>query len=68
MWLILLIISSTLTEVACDSLEDRDSKKWGIRHIFFSIVILIVLVNIKNWIVVEYIKWMFDNKADEFLF
>ena len=30
-------------------------------------LILIVLVKIKNWIVVEYIKWMLDDKVDGFL-
>ena len=66
MLLILLMLFSLMTEVAGESLEDGERKKWGIRHIFFSIIMLIFLVKIKNWIVVEYIKWMFDDKADDF--
>ena len=56
-----------LTEVAGESLEDGEKKKWGLRHICFAAIILIGLVKIKNWLVVEYIKWMFDDKAVEFL-
>ena len=67
MRLTLLILSLILTEVACESLEDGEGKRWGFRHLFFLIFILIVLVKIKNFIVVEYIKWMFDDKADDFL-
>ena len=39
----------------------------GFRHIFFSTIILFFLVKNKNWIVVGYLKWMFDKKVYEFL-
>ena len=65
--LVLSLNLTLLTEVAGESLEDGGRKKWNLQHIFFSTIILILLVKIKNWLVVEYIKWMFDNKADKFL-
>ena len=56
-----------LTKVKGEKLEDEEEKRGGVRHIIFSMMVIIVLVKIKNWMVVEYIKWMFDNKADDFL-
>ena len=61
------LLTLLLTGVACESVEDEESKKWGFRHILFLMFTLILLVKVKNWIVVEYIKWMLDDKVDKFL-
>ena len=65
--LFLTLLILLLTGVACESVEDEASKKWGLRHILFLMFAWFLLKVVRNWIFLEYIKWIFGNKADEFL-
>ena len=65
--LLVLVLYSLLTQVKGEKLEDGEKERRGFWHMIFSMVAIIALVKIKNRMVVEYIKWMFDNKADDFL-
>jgi len=68
---ILLWFPLLLTGVACESLEGEESRKWGIKHVLLSMLFVVVLVKIKNWIVRARVKSCilrtFEDKADEYL-
>ena len=67
----LLLIPLLLTGVACECIEDEDSRKWGIKHVLLSMLFIVVLVKIKNWIVrarvKSYILRTFEDRADKYL-
>ena len=51
-------------------MKDEGNRKWGLRHVIFSALMLIVLVmykKYKNRIVVTYMQWYVHDHMDEFL-
>ena len=54
--LLVLVLYSLLPQVKGENLEDGEKERGGFCHIIFSMIVIIALVKIKNWMVVEYIN------------
>ena len=70
MQLVLLLLPLFLSGVECKSVKDEGNMKWGLRYVFFSVLMLIILVmclKYKNRIAVAYMRWYFDDQVEEFL-
>ena len=67
----LLFLSLPLSRVECKSVNDEGNSKWWLKHVIFSMLMMICLVMYKknkNRIAAAYMLWYFDDQVGDFLF